>query len=309
MNWSCAASTAMWLWDGRGKVQAEVNPETLPATHRMGAKLASPEGRACYAKRKWLSEAPNGWIKEVLGFRRFSLRGVGEGAGRVGLGVPGLEHQAAAGPGSVLRGRTGGIFQGLSMKNRDDGERNADESPLVSVSNSPCRSPMISELRLQAVILNLPSVSLTRSRRQLFLRRRLLVTFDNGAFPQGGGLGGVWEEIEVALKSALPHWRAHIKKRIGVEKLTAFDIHFICLPMARADDFRKAFLGLLGVARVKLDSLQDWIVSAEGLGHAITELRTWERAARVPRCCRARTFAWGGRGIRTGGAFSWPRAC
>lgn len=75
-----------------------------------------------------------------------------------------------------------------------------------------------------------------------------LVTFDNGAFPQGGGLGGVWEEIEVALKSALPHWRAHIKKRIGVEKLTAFDIHFICLPMARADDFRKAFLGLLGVA-------------------------------------------------------------
>ena len=57
-------------------MQAEVNPETLPATHRMGAKLASPEGRACYAKRKWLSEAPNGWIKEVLGFRRFSLRGL-----------------------------------------------------------------------------------------------------------------------------------------------------------------------------------------------------------------------------------------
>ena len=28
------------------------------------------------AQRKWLSEAPNGWIKEVLGFRRFSLRGL-----------------------------------------------------------------------------------------------------------------------------------------------------------------------------------------------------------------------------------------
>ena len=27
-----------------------------------------------YAQRKGLSEAPNGWIKEVLGFRRFSLR-------------------------------------------------------------------------------------------------------------------------------------------------------------------------------------------------------------------------------------------
>ena len=33
-------------------------------------------GKARYAQRKWLSEAPNGWIKEVLGFRRFSLRGL-----------------------------------------------------------------------------------------------------------------------------------------------------------------------------------------------------------------------------------------
>ena len=32
--------------------------------------------KARYAQRKWLSEAPNGWIKEVLGFRRFSLRGL-----------------------------------------------------------------------------------------------------------------------------------------------------------------------------------------------------------------------------------------
>ena len=28
------------------------------------------------AKRKWMSEGPNGWVKEVLGFRRFSLRGL-----------------------------------------------------------------------------------------------------------------------------------------------------------------------------------------------------------------------------------------
>ena len=46
-----------------------VDPPRLPATHRMGEKLASLAG-------KWLSEAPNGWIKEVLGFRRFSLRGL-----------------------------------------------------------------------------------------------------------------------------------------------------------------------------------------------------------------------------------------
>ena len=59
-----------------GKAQAAANAHTRPATHRMGEKLASDEGRAQYAKRKWISEAPNGWIKEVLGFRRFSLRGV-----------------------------------------------------------------------------------------------------------------------------------------------------------------------------------------------------------------------------------------
>ena len=75
-----------------------------------------------------------------------------------------------------------------------------------------------------------------------------LVTFDNGAFPQDGESRGVWEEIEIALKSTLPQWKRHIRKRVGVEKLEAFDIHFICLPMACADDFRKAFLGRLGVS-------------------------------------------------------------
>ena len=63
-----------------GKERVDVDSETLPATHRMGEKLASPEGRGLYAKRKWLSEAPNGWIKEMqrggLGFRRFSFRGL-----------------------------------------------------------------------------------------------------------------------------------------------------------------------------------------------------------------------------------------
>ena len=59
-----------------GKAQAAADPETRPATHRMGEKLASDPGRARYAKRKWISEGPNGWVKEVLGFRRFSVRGV-----------------------------------------------------------------------------------------------------------------------------------------------------------------------------------------------------------------------------------------
>ena len=41
----------------------------------MDAKLKTPQGSA-YRKRKWIVEAPNGWIKSVLGFRQFSLRGL-----------------------------------------------------------------------------------------------------------------------------------------------------------------------------------------------------------------------------------------
>ncbi|WP_144022044.1 transposase, partial [Caballeronia sordidicola] len=29
-----------------------------------------------YRRRKWLSEPPNGWVKQVLGFRQFSMRGL-----------------------------------------------------------------------------------------------------------------------------------------------------------------------------------------------------------------------------------------
>ena len=61
---------------GEGKSRVAVDPDRLPATHRMGEKLASLAGKARYAQRKRLSEAPNGWIKEVLGFRRFTLRGL-----------------------------------------------------------------------------------------------------------------------------------------------------------------------------------------------------------------------------------------
>ena len=73
-----------------------------------------------------------------------------------------------------------------------------------------------------------------------------LVTFDDAAFPQRGTTGGVWDDIERALKLALPKWHAHISRRLGIQELTTFDIHFICLPMASATDFRDEFLALLG---------------------------------------------------------------
>lgn len=42
----------------------------------MAQKLATEQGRQVYAQRKHLAEAVNGWIKHVLGFRQFSLRGL-----------------------------------------------------------------------------------------------------------------------------------------------------------------------------------------------------------------------------------------
>ena len=42
----------------------------------MAEKFKSAATQAAYRKRKWLSEPPNGWIKNVLGFRQFSMRGL-----------------------------------------------------------------------------------------------------------------------------------------------------------------------------------------------------------------------------------------
>ena len=57
------------------KVTASVG-EGQEATARMKRKLATKKGDAHYRRRKYLAEAPFGWIKSCLGFRQFSLRGV-----------------------------------------------------------------------------------------------------------------------------------------------------------------------------------------------------------------------------------------
>ena len=59
-----------------GKRAVGVDPRKYPAKCRMRKKLASLAGQVAYARRKWIAEAPHGWIKEGLGFRRFSLRGL-----------------------------------------------------------------------------------------------------------------------------------------------------------------------------------------------------------------------------------------
>ena len=59
-----------------GKRCAEVDAQKMPRTAAMAEKLQTDEGKTAYRKRKWIAEPPNGWIKSVLGFRQFSMRGL-----------------------------------------------------------------------------------------------------------------------------------------------------------------------------------------------------------------------------------------
>jgi len=59
-----------------GKPDAASIATSKQATQRMKEKLASPEGSAAYRRRKVIVEPPFGWIKQGLGFRQFSLRGL-----------------------------------------------------------------------------------------------------------------------------------------------------------------------------------------------------------------------------------------
>lgn len=68
-----AASVALGRED---KKQRKIDPERSPATNRMAQWLKTAEGQAHYRRRKTIPEPVFGWIKQALGFRRFSMRGL-----------------------------------------------------------------------------------------------------------------------------------------------------------------------------------------------------------------------------------------
>lgn len=59
-----------------GRDEVKIDPQKYPRTAAMADKLASARGEAAYRRRKAIVEPPNGWIKHILGFRQFSLRGL-----------------------------------------------------------------------------------------------------------------------------------------------------------------------------------------------------------------------------------------
>jgi transposase len=61
---------------GKGEeLRASAEAGGGPCTQRMGAKLRTDDGRQRFKRRKVIVEPVYGWIKHVLGFRAFSMRG------------------------------------------------------------------------------------------------------------------------------------------------------------------------------------------------------------------------------------------
>lgn len=59
-----------------GKKLVRFDRQRSPQTGRMADKLQTDQAKEAYRRRKWIAEPPNGWIKNVLGFRQFSMRGL-----------------------------------------------------------------------------------------------------------------------------------------------------------------------------------------------------------------------------------------
>jgi hypothetical protein len=57
------------------RAQAKIDATRNPQTVAMAARLQTAVAKAAYRRRKAIVEPLNGWIKNILGFRRFSLRG------------------------------------------------------------------------------------------------------------------------------------------------------------------------------------------------------------------------------------------
>jgi len=68
-----------------GKTDTPEVASTNAATLRMKGKLATPEGKAAYSRRKVIVEPVFGWVKRVVGFRQFSLRGLANVTGEWNL--------------------------------------------------------------------------------------------------------------------------------------------------------------------------------------------------------------------------------
>jgi len=87
---------------GREGKTARAPSAKCPRSQAMLKKLATKRGRARYRKRKSIVEPVFGWVKRVLGFRAFSLRGLRKVAGEWALVCMALNLRRMAAKGVQL---------------------------------------------------------------------------------------------------------------------------------------------------------------------------------------------------------------
>lgn len=76
-----AHPTDLYVALGReGKDCSQLDTKANPYTTAMRAKMRTPQARDAYRRRKAIVEPPNAWIKHVMGFRNFSMRGLRKAA-------------------------------------------------------------------------------------------------------------------------------------------------------------------------------------------------------------------------------------
>ena len=78
--WEVCAGAALFFNETFGG-----NGRTCASCHPVVVTRVAGRGQAAYRKCKWIAEPHNGWIKHVLGFRQFSLRGLQKCAGEFRL--------------------------------------------------------------------------------------------------------------------------------------------------------------------------------------------------------------------------------
>ncbi len=61
---------------GQSKRRTVSHDQHEPLRKEAAARLKTASGRKAYARRAHLAETPNGVIKEIMGLRRFLLRGL-----------------------------------------------------------------------------------------------------------------------------------------------------------------------------------------------------------------------------------------
>ena len=142
-----------------GKAAVTVDADELPAKASMAEKLESEEGRRRYARRKWMAEAPVGWVKGGDGLSKVQLPGPQEGAGRVDPRVPRPERQAAPHPSGGLRRRS------LTRNRGHQCLRGPQRPPFVAIRpfrsvSGPDFQPFATRVRQDAIgPLTIPPVS------------------------------------------------------------------------------------------------------------------------------------------------------